>query len=157
MQETFANYHKIIEEALAALDIPVDQARNAEEGQWTIYSEQAEIYLDLWPSGEEHQWNYYFEENNVPIFQVIAPICEMPQENREAFMAELLEMNRNLFHATFLANVEQNMVCLGFRRVATDMQVQDVLQILESIGYYAGNFGPMLANKYQVRMLERQD
>ncbi|KAB2918579.1 MAG: YbjN domain-containing protein [Bacteroidetes bacterium] len=144
-------YYKIIEEALQVIGVDPQHARNAEEGQWSIFRDEIEVFVDLWSSGKESQWNYYFKEEDVPVLQVIAPITTLPVFDLDEFYEELLEINRHLFYATFVVNKEQNMLAVKYRSVGLELDVDEATQAIESVSYYAEYFQPRLIQKFRVQ------
>ncbi len=143
-------YIQTIENALLAIGVEPENARNADEGQWSIFRGEIEIFLDFWMTGDEETWNYYWEEKNVPVFQVIAPICNLPTFNTEEFYQDLLELNLQLFYGSFMIKKEENMLCVKYRFTSNDFSVDHVVQAIESISYYAEFFQTRLMAKYQV-------
>lgn len=145
------HYYEIIEQGLQVVGVEPENARNADEGQWSIFRGEVEIFIDIWDSGKEEQWNYYFEEKNIPVLQVISPITTLPVFDLDEFYEELLSLNRHLFLASFVVNKEENMLAVKFRRAAIDLTVDDVVQAVESTGYYAEFFQPRFMHKYNVK------
>src|SRR5690606_8054114 len=90
---TLKETYSVVDQALEIIGVQPEHARNADEGQWSLFKNEMEIFIDAWESGEEESWNYYFEEKHVPIVQVLAPVCPLPNMHMEPFMAELLEVN----------------------------------------------------------------
>jgi len=136
--------------ALQVIGVDPQHARNAEEGQWSLFRDEIEVFIDIWPSGPS-QWNYYFKEEDVPVLQVIAPITTLPVFDIEEFYQEILELNRHLFYATFVINKEENMLALKYRMVGLELDVDDVVQAIESVSYYSEFFQPRLIQKYRVQ------
>lgn len=145
------HYYDIVEQALQVIGVEPENARNAGEGQWSVFRSEVEVFVDIWDSGKDEQWNYYFEEQNIPVLQVIAPITTLPVFDLDAFYEELLELNRHLFLASFVVNKEENMLAVKFRRAGIDLTIDDVVQAVESTGYYAEFFQPRIAHKYNVK------
>lgn len=145
------HYYDIVEQALQVIGVEPENARNAGEGQWSVFRGEVEVFVDLWGTGKEEQWNYYFEEQDIPVLQVISPITTLPVFNLDAFYEELLELNRHLFLASFVVNKEENMLAVKYRRVGIDMTVDDVVQAVESTGYYAEFFQPRIMHKFNVK------
>jgi hypothetical protein len=145
------SYYSIIEEALQVIGVEPEHARNADEGQWSIFRDEIEVFIDLWSSGKEPQWNYYFKEEDIPVLQVIAPITTLPIFDLDEFYEELLEINRHLFYATFVVNKEENMLAVKYRMVGLDLTVDSAMQAIESVSYYAEYFQPRIMQKFKVQ------
>lgn len=143
--------YEIIEQALQVIGVDPMNARNADEGQWSIFRDEIEVFIDLWDSGKEPQWNYYFKEEDIPVLQVIAPITTLPVFDLEEFYQEILEINRHLFYASFVVNRQENVVAVKHRMIALDLDVDAAVQAIESVSYYAEFFQPRFIQKYGVK------
>lgn len=147
----------IIEEALLELGITASQARNEEEGQWTVYREDFEIYIDSWELGTEQQALFYFHAENQPVFQVICPFCQVPTAQYEEFLEELLEVNIGLFKVSLGVRQEGGVVCVKYRSLASDLKKEEVHEALDAVAYCAELFSKAFYEKYQVRLMQRAD
>ena len=148
---TIEEVYKTVENALEIIGMEIENSRNAEEGQWSLFRGEQEVYIDAWSSGEEQDWNYYFEEKNVPIVQIIAPICPLPIFDKEEFYAELLRLNLHLFNAAFMVNLEENICCIKQRIPLLNNDPMQIVQLIESVGYYAEFFTPKLKHKFGLK------
>lgn len=157
MMSHYLKTKETIEEALLSLGITAELSRNAEEGQWTVYRENLEIYLDAWDLGTEQQALYYFQAENQSVFQVLAPFCLVPKQHMEAFFKEILDVNIALFKVSLAVKEEEGIVCVKHRIVANHITKEEVLETLDAVAYYAELFSAVFAEKYQVELLERQD
>lgn len=144
-------YFDIIEQALQVIGVDPANARNAEEGQWSIFRDEIEVFVDVWSTGKEPQWNYYFKEEDIPVLQVIAPITTLPVFDLDDFYEELLELNRHLFYASFVVNKRENMLAVKYRMTGLELDVDDAVQAIESVGYYAEYFQPRLIQKFKLQ------
>jgi len=126
-----------VELALQELGLNAEEVRCAEEGQWLLFREQFEIYLDVWNQEEVTPWNYFRPEGELAVFQVSVPVCFLPDKRTEEFMQELLSVNMNLFYAAFTVNPTEKVVLLKHKRLADQLQVHDVVEAIEACGYYA--------------------
>lgn len=144
-------YFDIVEQALQVIGVDPANARNAEEGQWSIFRDEIEVFVDIWSTGKEPQWNYYFKEEDIPVLQVIAPITNLPLFDLDEFYEELLEINRHLFYASFVVNKAENMLAVKYRMTGLELDVDDAVQAIESVGYYAEYFQPRLIQKFKLQ------
>lgn len=147
----------IIEAALLDLGITATQARNEEEGQWTVYREDYEIYIDSWALGTEQQALFYFHASDQPVFQVICPFCHVPKDRYEEFLEELLDINIGLFKVSLGVRNEGGVVCVKYRSLATDLTKEEVLEALDAVAYCAELFGRIFQEKYSLRLMQRAD
>lgn len=144
-------YYQAVEQALQIIGVDPANARNAEQGQWSIFRDEIEVFVDVWSSGKDAQWNYYFQEQDIPVMQVIAPITTLPVFDLDEFYEELLELNRHLFYASFVVNKQENMLAVKYRWVGLELDVDDAVQAIESVGYYAEFFQPRFIQKYKLQ------
>jgi len=148
---------KTIEAALLTLGITPEQARNEEEGQWTVYRETLEIYLDAWNLGTEQQALFYFQADDQPVFQVISPFCQVPADRYEEFLEQVMDVDIALYKVSLGIRQDGGVVCVKYRNVATLLTQDEVLEALDSVAYYAELFSKVFSEKYGVTLLERQD
>jgi hypothetical protein len=141
-----------IEKALIVIGVEPEHARNSGEGQWSIFRDEIEIFIDTWHT-EGDQWNFYFKEKAVPVFQVIAPIAQLPDIDRNELATELMHLNFHLFECAFMINVQENLLAIKYRSAAENLSVEEVLRAVESVSYYAAYFAPRLMSKYQLSPL----
>src|SRR5690606_2792266 len=125
-----------IESALQSLGITPEQSRNAEDGQWTVFRERLEIYLDAWDLGTEQQALYYFQAENQSVFQVLAPFCLVPEQHLESFLKEILDVNIALFKVSLAVKESDGIVCVKYRTVANHISQEEVLEALDAVAYY---------------------
>lgn len=151
------NITVIVEEALLSLGITPEQARNEDEGQWTVYRETLEIYLDAWTLGTEQQALFYFQAEDQPVFQVISPFCQVPTTNYEEFLEEILDVNIALYKVSLGVRADGGVACVKYRCLANQLTKEEVLEALDAVAYYAELFSKVFQEKYGVTLLERQD
>lgn len=150
---TLLNYYAIIEDALRVVGIQPEEARCANEGEWQLQKGESEIYIDVWVPESVNQWQYYVAENPEPILQIMIPIGALQAiTNRELLMADLLQLNAQLYYGAFIFNPEQNMVALQFKRLATGINQREVLEPINALGYYAENLSIMLKERFQLKL-----
>lgn len=153
--EKFEDYTRIVEQSLEILGINPEESRCSEAGQWLVFNGETEIYIDVWEQKELNGWNYFQPEGyNLHVFQVLAPICQLPTEElRGAFYEDLLENNLNLFFGSFTINKEENMLAVKFRRICNALKNEDVIEAIESVGYYAESTFDILEKRYGVKKI----
>ncbi len=141
--------YSIVESALEHLSLNPTEARCADPGQWLLFREEHEIYVDIWTPEANNHWSYLEGAEHVPVFQVIAPLFFLPEEKLQLLYEEMLQINFNLMFGALMINRQENMVAIRFRRPAGQLRSQDVVDAIESVGYYAEMLGKALKNKYQ--------
>jgi hypothetical protein len=153
--KTIKEAGKAVEDALISLGITPEQARNEEEGQWTVYSETTEFYLDVWDAGNEQQALFYFQAANQPVFQIIAPFCKIPAERYEEFLEDISDINIGLFKASIVVRKDGGLVCIKYRSIEPQLTPEMVLETLDCVGFYVEFFTRVFVDKYGVSLLER--
>lgn len=148
---------KLVEEALNQLGIAPETARNEEPGQWTVYRDSLELYIDVWGAGNEQHPFYYFQAEDQPIFQVLAPFAFVPADNQDAFMAELLDINIGLLNASLAIRREEGVVCVKIRTLAHNLTADAVTEALDNVAYYAALFSQAFQSRYKVQLMHRPE
>lgn len=144
----------LFEESLRHFKLTPDQTRSENEGEYIIGSENAEIYIDIWQPESASQWQYFDREQTAGIFQIVAPVCHYPApEHREMFFEELAHLNFHLFYGRFIANSEQEVVSIQFKRITNGLNESEIVEPIEAITYYTENLKEYLEEKYKVKKL----
>jgi hypothetical protein len=151
-QEAIKLFEKTVEKHLT---LKPEQTRCENEGEYIIKrGEKTELYVDIWQPTESSQWQYFNRENIAGVFQIVAPVCRYPvEEHIGTFMEELAHLNFYLFSASFIANSEQKIVSIQYKRVLEGLNETEVIEPLEAVGYYAENLKEYLAEKYHVEKI----
>lgn len=153
----FQSYSELIEMTFASLGLNPTETRGAEKGQWVLFNGDTEIYIDLWPLDTDNAWMYYETDEPVFAFQVISPVCYMPLENLEKFYEELLHNNLNMLYTSFTINKEQNMLAVKVRRPAKGLTQEEVIECIESVGYYSESTFHALQERYPVLRISKEN
>lgn len=153
----FKTYSELIESTFAFLGLNPLETRGAEEGQWVIYNGDTEIYVDLWELDKDNSWLYFETDEPVFAFQTISPVCLMPPENLEQFYEELLHNNLNMLYASYTINREQNMLAIRHRRPAKGLTKEEIIEAIESVGYYSESTFKALEDRYMISKIGPED
>jgi hypothetical protein len=143
---------QIIENALSRRDINPLEARTEGDGEWLLYTNDHEVYLDVWQEDGPNVWNFN-TENPPAVFQTIGVISRLPEENMEEFMEELLHMNFNLFDCSFCVNTEENMLVVKHKSLSFGLTEDFVGLVIDSIGYYTQLAIKALGEKYNLEKI----
>ena len=76
-----ATYYQLIDEAIMALGLKPEDTRGQQEGQWNLKKGRFDIMVDVW------------EQEKQFLFQIVCPLCSLPEENKEGFLLHLLQRN----------------------------------------------------------------
>lgn len=117
------SYYNIVEEAIAALGIPAEQSRAEQAGQWNLKKGKFDIMMDLW------------EQEKQFLFQIVVPICALPDENKEAFFLHLL--NRNYGMSSMAYAIMDDSVFVKYTSEANTLTNEIILNLLTKAAFYA--------------------
>jgi hypothetical protein len=146
-----------VELALEQLGVNPEEVRCSEPGQWLVFRDDFEIYLDVWDQQELTPWNYFKPEGELGVFQVSVPVFYMPEKRKEELLEELLAVNMNLFYGAFTYNPNEQVVLLKYKRLAEHLQVADVVETVEALGYYAEMTFKVLSEEFGLRAIQTKD
>lgn len=117
------NYYKVVDEAVAALGLDAEEVRGEQPGQWNLKKGRFDIMVDLW------------EQENQHLFQIVCPLCGIPEENREGFLLNLLQQNYGLSAMTYA--VMDNIVFLKYTTEAAPLTSENIVALLTKTAFYA--------------------
>lgn len=146
----FESYSQLLESTFAFLGLNPMETRAAEKGQWIIYNGDTEIYIDLWEVEKENAWLYFESDEPVFAFQVVSPVCLLPENGHEQLYEELLHNNLNMLYASYIINKDQNMLAVKFRRPAKGLTQEEIIESIESIGFYSESTYKALEDRYTI-------
>jgi len=147
------------ESALASMGLNPEETRCSDDGQWLLYKDETEVYIDIWQPEEKSQWQFNDHDSTQALFQVVSPTCFIPtDQNRTAFLEELLYLNFHMYYGNFTFNEQENMAAVRFKGIAADMSEKELINALESVSYYSQNLANYLSEKYGVeKVLAEKD
>ncbi len=116
-------YYKVVDEAVAALGLDAEELRGEQPGQWNLKKGRFDIMVDLW------------EQENQHLFQIVCPLCGIPEENREGFLINLLQKNYGLSAMTYA--VMDNIVFLKYTTEAAPLTSENIVALLTKTAFYA--------------------
>ncbi|MDZ4839906.1 MAG: YbjN domain-containing protein [Bacteroidota bacterium] len=137
--------YKEVEEGinLAGVDATLCRTEN-DLGQWNLKTGETEIWIDIYSSDEEHDY-----------FQVMSPLVYIPNENRENFYRELLDLNYQMIGIHFVTYKEG--VYLKFMKDAAHTQSSEVFAILSRFGKFGPAFLHGFVEKFNTKPLQHHD
>lgn len=145
---------KIFEDSLKHFQLTADQTRCENEGEYLLGTETTEIYVDIWQPEDASQWQYFDRDKVAGIFQIVAPICQYPAEEYQSlFFEELAHLNFHLFYGRFIANNEQGIVSIQYKRILDGLNEVEIVEPIEAVTYYAENLKEYLHEKYKVEKI----
>ncbi len=150
----FENTSQLIESTFAFLGLNPAETRASEKGQWIIYNGDTEIYIDLWEIDQENAWLYFETDEPVYAFQVVSPVCYLPSDSTDQLFEELLHNNLNMFYTSYIINRDQNMLAIKYRRPSKGLTQEEIIEAIESTGYYSESTFKALKDRYSISKIE---
>jgi len=154
---TTAQATETIEKALIQLGVNPEEVRCSEPGQWLVFRDDFEIYIDVWEQQELTPWNYFKPEGELSVFQVSVPVFYMPETRKEELLEELLAANMNLFYGAFTYNPNEQVVLLKYKRLSENLQVSDGVETVEALGYYAEMTFKVLSEEFGLKAIQTKE
>lgn len=148
---------QLIESTFAFLGLNPLETRASEPGQWIIYNGDTEIYIDLWAVEKENAWLYFESDEPVFAFQAVSPVCFLPETGHEQLYEELLHNNLNMFYTSYIINRDQNMLAVKFRRPAKGLTQEEIIEAIESVGFYSESTFKALEDRYRITRITPED
>lgn len=123
-------YYKLIDSVVTELGIDLESTRGAQAGQWNLRKGRFDIMVDVW------------EQDNYVLFQVVSPLCTLPDENREEFLMYLLQKNYGMSGVAYC--IMENSVFLKYTTEAYTLSKESIIAVLNKTAFYAemSNFVP---------------
>lgn len=116
-------YYKLVDSAIAELGINPEETRGEQAGQWNLKKGRFDIMIDVW------------EQENHQLFQVVCPLCGLPDENLEAFLMHLLKKNYGMSGITY--SIMEESVFLKYTTEAATLTKQNIIALLNKTAFYA--------------------
>jgi hypothetical protein len=156
MEQKTTAYSPTVETALAHLGLNPAETRGADPGQWQLFNGKTELFIDLWKDRDMNQWLFYEPEGEVYYFQVLSPVCYLPDEKREQLYEELLHNNLNMLYASYTINTTENILAIKYRRPAEGLTSDIVMEAIESVGYYSEFTFSVLSDRYDISPIKAE-
>lgn len=117
------NYYNLVDEAISELGLNPNETKGEMQGQWNLKKGKFDIMVDVW------------EQEKQFLFQVVSPLCALPDENKEGFMLYLLQKNYGLSGIAY-AVMEDN-VYLKYTTEAVSLTKENIISLLTKTAFYA--------------------
>lgn len=146
MEEQMKKYYDIVEAGIREAGVDPELCRSTSTaGQWNLKRGETELWVDVW----------HVEEDGHTYFQVMTPIVSLPEEGREAMYHEMLSLNYQMVGATFVIYKEG--VYIKNTKEAETLQPQEVVLVLNRVGYYGEVFEDGFKKKFNATKLEHHE
>jgi hypothetical protein len=116
-------YYKLVDDAIIELGLNPDETRGEQPGQWNLKKGKFDIMVDVW------------EQEKQFLFQVVSPLCGLPDENREGFMLHLLQKNYGLSGLAYA--IMDDAVFLKYTTEAAALTKENIVSLLTKTAFYA--------------------
>lgn len=116
-------YYKLVDAAIADLGLNPDEVKGEQPGQWNLKKGKFDIMVDVW------------EQENQILFQIVSPLCSLPDENREAFLLYILQKNYGMSSLAYA--IMEDSVFLKHTTEANTLTKELILLLLSKTAFYA--------------------
>jgi hypothetical protein len=116
-------YYKLVDDAISALGLNPEETKGQQAGQWNLKKGKFDIFVDVW------------EQENHFLFQIISPLCSLPDENKEAFMLHLLKKNYGLSSLAY--SIMDDSVFLKYTTELHSLTKENIVALLSKTAFYA--------------------
>ncbi len=130
------HYYQIIENCIKRLGVDPAICRGEKSGQWDLKKGSASVWIDVWKK-ENEDYGY---------MQIMAPISEIPANNKEAFYQEVLEINHDLYGVGMTKH--ENWIYIKIIRELEDLSEEEAFAMFNRIGNYADQYDDHFKDKY---------
>ncbi len=127
-----STYYQLIDESIMALGLNPEDTRGQQEGQWNLKKGRFDIMVDVW------------EQEKQFLFQIVCPLCSLPEENKEGFLLHLLQRNYGMSSLAYA--IMDDSVFLKFTTEADALTKEVLMMLFNKTAFYAeqSNFVPEL-------------
>lgn len=117
------SYYKLVDDAVAELGLSPEETKGEQPGQWNLKKGRFDIMVDVW------------EQEKQFLFQIVAPLCGLPKENKEGFMLNLLQKNYGLSSLAYA--VMEDSVFLKHTTEMGSLTKENIVMLLTKTAFYA--------------------
>jgi hypothetical protein len=136
--EDLETYYIMVEDVILSFGVDPVACRGDKPGMWKMFKGSAEVWIDIW----------HFDREQRAYFQVMAPVMELPKQQREEFYRDLLELNDQMFGVAF--SVSGNWAYIRVLREVEGLGHNEVEATINRVGIYCDDYDDMLRKKYGV-------
>jgi hypothetical protein len=116
-------FYKVVDEAIASLGLNSEETKGDQPGQWNLKKGKFDIMVDVW------------EQEKQFLFQVICPLCTLPDDNKEGFMLHLLQKNYGLSSLAYA--IMEDSVYLKYTTEMNLLTTENIVSLLTKTAFYA--------------------
>ena len=116
-------FYKVVDEAIVSLGLNSEETKGEQPGQWNLKKGKFDIMVDVW------------EQEKQFLFQVVCPLCTLPDDNKEGFMLHLLQKNYGLSSLAYA--VMEDSVYLKYTTEMNLLTTENIVSLLTKTAFYA--------------------
>lgn len=128
----------LVEASLAGLKVDPALCRGAKPGQWAYTQRGATVWIDVYTS-EANQGKWYF--------QVMSPLCAVPDRKTFEFFQDLLEINYKLY-GSWICKKDGWLYVLSLRETV-NLDQSEIDATLDRVSFYSSDYQAKLSFKYE--------
>ena len=116
-------FYNVVDEAIASLGLNAEETKGDQPGQWNLKKGSFDIMVDVW------------EQEKQFLFQVICPLCNLPDDNKEGFMLHLLQKNYGLSSLAYA--IMEDSVYLKYTTEMNLLTTENIVTLRTKTAFYA--------------------
>ncbi|MFN8277138.1 MAG: YbjN domain-containing protein [Chitinophagales bacterium] len=135
---TFEETAALVEKSLEGLKLDLAKTRGEKAGQWSFTVKDATVWIDVFnfPTAPER---FYF--------QVMSPLCAVPDKRADEFYQNLLEINHSMY-GSWMCKKGEWLYVLSLREAA-GLGQSEVDATIDRVAHYSSDYYAKLAFKYE--------
>ena len=130
------DFYTMVENVIRGLGVDPSLCKGEKEGQWSLTKGSASVWIDVWKA--ESGFSGYL--------QIMAPVVEIPKENREAFFREILDINHTLYGVGMTSF--SDWIYMKTVRELDGLDQAEATAMFNRVGGYADDYDDILREKY---------
>ena len=128
----------LVEASIKELNVDPVACRGQNPGQWGLTYKGVSVWIDVFNSATN---------NNRWYFQVMSPLLEVPDKNKESFFQNCLEINHSLYGSAICKKNDWTYVML--LREAQGLDQSEVNATLDRVAIYCSDYRGKLQFKFE--------
>ncbi len=130
------HYYDMFERVIQTLGVDPKDCRGKEAGQWDLQKGSVPVWIDIYTT-ENGQYGY---------IQILSPIFEIPQNQKEAMFTEALEINHNLVGCS-ITKFNDWLFVKSIRELE-NIDEGEMMAMMNRVGTYADKYDDYFKSKY---------
>lgn len=129
-------YYSMVESVIRDLGVDPALCKGEKDGQWTLSKGSASVWIDVWAA--DNGFSGYL--------QIMAPVVQIPEKNRDVFYREILDINHTLYGVGMTAFGDW--IYIKTVRELDGLDITEAAAMFNRVGGYADDYDDMLRDKY---------